>query len=243
MPKEFISDLHIHTCLSPCTEIEMLPGKITAAAMDGGLSAIGIADHNSAENVIATKGAAAKRGLKVIMGMEITSEEEVHILAYFDTEQELLRMQELVYQNLPGENDEEKFGRQILVDKKDNPCGISEKLLIGATTLPVERIVSAIHDLNGLAIASHIDREAFGILGQLGFIPRELRLDALEVSRSDFKDVPGGFPVVAFSDAHYLDDIGKNSTSFFVEDMTVCEIRKALGGKDGRSIAAHFGHR
>lgn len=242
MIKEFLADLHIHSCLSPCTEIEMLPGAIIMKAKDKGLSAIGIADHNSAENVLAIKRAGQKTGLSVIMGMETTSKEEVHILAYFEEEQELLKMQELIYKNLPGENDAEKFGEQIVVDEEDNPLGFSERMLIGATTLSVEEIVSAIHELNGLAIASHIDREAFGILGQLGFIPKGLKLDALEVSRPDFKDTPAGFPVVTFSDAHYLADIGKNVTRFIVEEMTIDEMRKALEGKDGRSVTTYFGH-
>lgn len=242
MLKEFLSDLHIHTCLSPCTEIEMLPGAIIKRAKDLKLHSIGVTDHNSAENALAMKKAGQRSGLNVITGMEITSKEEAHILAFFEEDNALLEMQKLIYKNLPGENDAEKFGSQIVVDDEDNPTGFSEKLLIGATTLTVEEVVSAIHELNGLAIASHIDREAFSILGQLGFIPRELKLDALEVSRAGFADMPSGFSMVTFSDAHYLADIGKNATKFLVEEMTVSEMKKALEGKDGRSVTAHFGY-
>lgn len=243
MLKEFLSDLHIHTCLSPCTEIEMLPGAIVAQAREAGLHAIGVADHNSAENALAVKRIGEPAGLSVIMGMEITSAEEVHVLGYFETREGLLKMQEIVYRNLPGENDEEKFGQQVVVGDDGLPCGFSERLLIGSTVLSIEEIVAAIHGLGGLAIASHIDREGFGILGQLGFVPPGLALDALEVSRPGFAGMPPGFPMVTSSDAHSLSDIGKNATRFVVEEMTISEMRKALAGHDGRSVAAHFGHR
>lgn len=243
MLKAFLSDLHIHTCLSPCAGIEMLPRTIVAKAKDAGLHAIGITDHNSAENVLSVKKAGEKAGLSVMMGMEITSQEEVHLLAFFASERDLFAMQELIYQNLPGENDEEIFGQQIVVDEESEPCGFNERRLIGTTTLSLEDIVEAIHALGGLAVASHIDREAFGILGQLGFIPQGMTFDALEVSRPGFKDIPTGFPLVVFSDAHSLDDIGRNATRFLVEGMTIGEMKKALEGSDGRSVAPYFGHR
>lgn len=220
----------------------MLPPTIVAKAREKGLDAIGITDHNSAENVVSVKRAAAKSGLSVVMGMEITSREDVHALAYFDREEELMEMQGFVYRHLPGSNDEEKFGQQIITDKEGEPCDINNKLLIGATTLSIGEIVDTIHRLNGLAVASHIDREAYGILGQLGFIPQGLQLDALEISSPRFKDIPAGFPVVTSSDAHCLADIGKNVTRFCVEEMTVPEIKRALLNKNGRFIATYPGH-
>ncbi|MCK4447712.1 MAG: histidinol-phosphatase, partial [Candidatus Marinimicrobia bacterium] len=86
-------------------------------------------------------------------------------------------------------------------------------------------------------------RERFGIIGQLGFIPDELALDALEVSpifnsgkaELNFPQAPG-FPLVTFSDAHFLEDIGKGSTTFLIKEPKVYEIKKALLDKDGRKI-------
>jgi PHP family Zn ribbon phosphoesterase len=134
----------------------------------------------------------------------------------------------------------------MVVDENDEITELNNKLLIGATDLTIEKIVEIIHSLNGLAIASHVDRERFSLIGQLGFIPEGLELDGVELSPAYMAEygnynypVASGFTQVTFSDAHYLDDIGKTSTSFMIEEITVSEIKKALGNKDGRSVLAY----
>ena len=197
---------------------------------------IGICDHNSAENVAAVMKAGKREGLAVIPGMEITSCEEVHLLGLFNTERDLMCLQEMVYENLSGENYEEAFGPQTVIDEWDQVVGTNRRLLIGATTLTVEQIVEAVHALSGVAIASHVDRERFSLIGQLGFIPEGLKLDALEVSRLSSIEQGYDYPVVTFSDAHFLEDIGESSTGFMIEDMSANEIGKALRNEMGRRI-------
>ncbi len=246
MLRKFKADLHIHTCLSPCGDMEMTPAMIVEKARSKGLDVIGICDHNSSENVAAVKKAGEKNNLKVLGGMEVTSKEEVHILALFDEDNKLSELQKIVYKNLGGKNDEELFGSQLIVDEQDNVIDLNKKLLIGATDLTVDQIVEHIHSLNGLAFASHVDRERFSLIGQLGFVPEGLELDGMELSpgyasgkkKLDFP-MASGFPLVAFSDAHYIDDIGKTSTTFLLADITVIELKKALKNKDGRSILTY----
>ena len=206
-------DLHIHTCLSPCGDLEMLPTAIIKRAKQENLDGIGICDHNSAQNVLAVRKAGAKQGIQVLGGMEICSREEVHILAFFDDDDALFEMQDIIYENLPGENDEKYFGEQLIVDEYDEAAGSTRKLLIGSVSLGINEIVELLHGLRGLAVASHVDRETFGIIGQLGFVPKELLLDGVEVSwRCEPSQVATyrnyGFPVVRSSDAHFLKDIG-----------------------------------
>jgi PHP family Zn ribbon phosphoesterase len=236
--KTYRADLHIHTCLSPCAELEMSPRNVISAAKQHGLDIVGICDHNSCENVPGAKKSAAREGLHVIGGMEITSAEEVHLLALFDHDAALLAMQDIVYAHLPGLNDERRFGDQVVANEDDEVLGFNEKLLIGATELSLEEIVANIHALNGLAVAAHIDREGFGILGQLGFIPPGLPLDAVEVSRhgniTDYTAL--SFPIIRSSDAHQLDKIGMSVTQFLMKDVTLVELKKALTGKDGRHV-------
>ncbi len=201
-----------------------------------GLDMIGICDHNSAENVAAVVKAGSREGLSVLAGMEITSHQEVHILGLFENESDVMQMQELVYESLSGESDEESFGLQTLVDDSDHVVGTNHKLLVGATTLSVEQIVEAIHERRGLAIASHVDRERFSLIGQLGFIPQGLRLDAVEVGQPSSARQNYGYPVITSSDAHFLEDIGKSFTSFLVEELSLDEIRMALRGNNGRKV-------
>ena len=238
--KEFKADLHIHTCLSPCAEAEMVPSAIVRQAKAVGLDMIGICDHNSAENFAAVVRAGERESISVVPGIEITSREEVHVVGLFETEDELMRIQATVYQNLPGENDEVAFGPQTIVDQWDQVMGNNTKLLIGATDLTLEQVVDAIHDCGGLAIAAHIDRQRFGLIGQLGFVPEGLKLDAVEVSSEASIKQREGFPVLTSSDAHSLKDVGRISTSFFAEAASTEEIYKALCEEDGRRISTNM---
>lgn len=238
---ELKADLHIHTCLSPCAEPEMVPTMIVAAARVRGLDIIGICDHNSAENVAAVKACAREEDLLVLGGMEITSAEEVHVLGYFEDDGALNDAQDAVYDELEGENDEAAFGPQWIVDEHDVVVESNARLLIGATRLSIDDVVKLIHRLGGLAVASHIDREAFSLFGQLGFIPPELALDALELSpghtvaaRSGFDRL--GLPLICNSDAHVLADIGRAYTTFTVQSPTFAEIAMALRGEKGRCV-------
>ncbi len=243
MLTQFRADLHVHTCLSPCAEEEMSPLAIVSEAKKKGLDIIGICDHNSTMNVGAVRQAGRREGLAVIGGIEVCSKEEVHILCLFDKKQSLQKMQLLIDQNLSEENNPELFGQQYLCDEYNAILGRETKLLIGATELTVEDIVENARRLGGLAIASHVDREYFSIFSQLGFVPEGLHIDALEVSsRHSVAEVrqyfpqTRNYPLVRFSDAHRLEEIGKTSTTFTGSEPSVKELHKALLGKDGREV-------
>lgn len=221
----------------------MSPKKIIKKSLEKNLDIIGICDHNSAENVEAVIKAGDGKSIRVIPGMEICSKEEVHILSVFETIKQTLLMQEYIYDNLSGKNSSATFGYQIVADENDVVSGENQRLLIGATTLKLSEIVDKIHTLNGLCIASHVDRPVFGIISQLGFIPPDLPLDGVEISwrikpSEAMKQMPDikRFPFITSSDAHFPDDIGKVVTNFFMAEPTIEEIRLALAGKNDRRI-------
>jgi len=241
--KEFKADLHIHSCLSPCSDWAMSPKKIVKQSLEVGLDLIALCDHNSAENAAATMREGQRRGLQVLPGMEICSKEEVHILALFDELEPTLEMQAYVYANLPGENNTEVFGFQVIANEQDEVIGENPRLLIGATRLGLHDIVDKSHALGGINISCHVDRPAYGIINQLGFIPEDLNLDGLEVSyriklAEAAQTIPGvdNFSLVTASDAHFLNDIGKTCTVFELAEPSLAEIRLALAQKDGRRI-------
>lgn len=244
MLREYRADLHIHTCLSPCGGLDMSPRAIVREAKRRGIDIIAICDHNSAENVLPAQKIGEAEGVTVLAGMEVTSQEEVHILTLFDDLESVNLLQEIVYQHLlPGENDEEAFGPQVVVNEKDEVMGMNTRLLIGATNLSINELVERAHNLGSLVIASHVDREGFSLLGQLGFIPHDLRLTALEISpnmtgeqaKARFPQM-SGYPLVTSSDAHSIEDIGKATTCLLLEEPTLREIGKALRGEEGRGI-------
>lgn len=237
----FRADLHIHTCLSACAELDMTPAKIIKKAKEKGLQIIAITDHNSAENLPAFKAFEAE-GVKVLAGMEITTKEEVHILAIFDDFEDIKPLQELIYENLSGPEFDERLGYQLVVNEREEILSFMKRPLIGATTLSIEDLVRHIHTLNGLAIASHIDKEVFSVISQLGFIPEDIDFDGLEVSvktdpeeaKKRFGDLP--YPLIRSSDSHHLHEIGRAFTDFFINEASVAELRKALRGEKGRRI-------
>jgi PHP family Zn ribbon phosphoesterase len=244
MPVEFRGDLHIHTCLSPCADLSMTPRAIVGKAASLGINIIAVCDHNSAENVGVTRDLAREKGINVIPGIEICSSEEVHVLGLFGDLEGVMKMQDVVYDNLqPGENDEDRFGMQVVVNEIDEVMDFNRRLLIGATGLSVNRVVELIHEFGGIAIASHIDREGFGIIGQLGFIPPEIEFDALEISRrisidEALRTFSGyrRFPWVTSSDAHLLDEIGTRTTGLLMYHSTFDEMRLALKGIAERGV-------
>jgi PHP family Zn ribbon phosphoesterase len=244
MLERFRADLHVHTCLSPCGSLEMGPRRIVSRAADRALDVIGISDHNSCGNAAAVMKAAGGMRLKVLPGMEVTSREEVHILALFESIDGALRLQQIVYDRLPGTNDENAFGLQVIVNEDEEVLGFDEHLLAGATELSVEEVVDSIHAIGGAAIASHVDRLAFGIIGQLGFIPDGLELDALELSPViSLAEMRRRFPqeagrcLVRSSDAHWLKDIGTVWSAFWLKEPSLAEMKRAFRGAEGREVA------
>jgi PHP family Zn ribbon phosphoesterase len=241
--KIFKADLHIHSCLSPCGDWDMSPKRIIEKSRQVGLDLIAICDHNTVENAEVAINEGKKRGVRVLPGMEICSREEVHILALFDGMDSALEMQNFVYSALPGKNNPEVFGFQVVANERDEVLGENPRLLIGAIRIGLHGIVEKTHILGGLCLSCHVDRPAYGIIGQLGFIPPELALDGVEVSRrvrlADAQRAVSGienFPCITTSDAHFLDDIGIVWTAFQLAEPTLAEIRLAFSKKAGRRI-------
>jgi 3',5'-nucleoside bisphosphate phosphatase len=241
----FSCDLHIHTCLSPCAELDMHPSAIVKKAMEKNLDMIAICDHNSSENVEYVIRAASDKMLVVLPGMEVNSREEVHVIALFESVTALRNFQSCVYASLEGENNEDVFGVQAVVNELGEVEGFNSRLLIGATGMSLNSLIDRIHEFGGLAIASHIDREYFGVLGQLGFIPPDAAFDALEISaltgiekaRGLYPEL-SGYTFITSSDAHFVSDIGSSPTGFLLEAPSFAEIRLALRAEAGRRVMA-----
>ena len=189
--------------------------------------------------------AARREGITVLPGMEICSREEVHLLALFGDLCDAQAMQRFVYGSLAGQNTPELFGFQIVANENDEVLSQCPRLLIAATALRIEEVVDRTHVLNGLSLASHIDRPANGIISQLGFIPPRLALDGLEFStripRARAHEIlpeVGNGPCLSFSDAHRLADIGRVHTLMRMAEPTFEELGLALRGEHGRGIVS-----
>ena len=223
----FKADLHIHTCLSPCGDLEMSPRNIIQKAIEQGLDIIAITDHNSTRNVKTCMELGYRNNLFVIGGCEINTQEEVHCLAYFPDLQVLNEFQDYLDEHLPDiKNDTSLFGFQVAVDEFDNIIYEEEKLLIAALDVDLETVAEKVISMGGVFIPAHIDKSKNSIFSQLGFIPFDLKYSALEVSwRTTIEKFVEKYPklehekFIRCSDAHYLEDIGKVYTEFMMEKL------------------------
>jgi len=221
-------DFHIHSCLSPCASLEMSPRAIVARAQEVGLDCIALSDHCCAENLPAFHDACREVGMPCLYGMEITTSEEVHVLALFDQILPALDFGRMVYaslQNFP--NDPERFGDQPIVSVDGGINDFAEKLLIGATDISFFELVPKALAAGALCIPAHIDRAYYGALAHLGFLP-DLPYSAVEVIAEKVPEEAGHWPVVRFSDSHQLDQIGCRSTEISVSDFSVPAIHEAF---------------
>ena len=79
----YFYDLHIHSCLSPCGDMDMTPHNIAGMSHINGLDIIAVADHNTARNVRAVSKAAEEYGITVVPAIEAESAENIHLLCLF----------------------------------------------------------------------------------------------------------------------------------------------------------------
>lgn len=242
------AELHVHTVLSPCAAVEMIPPLIVSEALRRGIEIIAITDHNSSANVPAVIKAAQGSGLTVLPGMEVHTLEDVHVLTIFNDLEALQAWQKIVDQALPDvPNRADYFGEQYVVDENGEFLTCDERLLIQATSLSLEKVSSQASELGALVIPAHVDRKAYGLIGTLGFVPHDLEFPALELSRHiEISQALQSFPQIAnytliqSGDVHFLDDfLGWNH--FFIESPTISEIRLALQKAHGRDFSIKMG--
>ena len=187
--KLYKADLHTHTVLSPCGDLEMSPLNIVRKAKQKGLDILGITDHNNTKNCKVLEEVAKDYDLMILKGAEVASKEEVHCLAFFEKDDELFEFQNYLDEHLPKiANDVNKFGYQVVIDKDENITEQINWLLISALDVSINQIEKKVHELNGLFIPAHIDRSRYSILSQLGFVPSDLNCDAMEISKFITKD-------------------------------------------------------
>ena len=240
----FKSDLHIHSVLSPCGDLSMSPQMVIRRACERNLDLIAITDHNSMANCGAYKKVAEKAGIHFLVGMEVQTTEEIHLITLFDNCETASAFGDLIYGSLlPISNDPDFFGDQVVVDAEANIVRIEEKALINSSMLTLEEIVDKANEFGAFVFPAHVDANSFSIIGQLGMIPDGLKVDACGITakgdaRKLIKQYPqlADFALIRNSDAHYPDDIGSGYTEFYLDQPTIAELKKACRNELGRKV-------
>lgn len=243
--RDYHADLHLHTVLSACADVEMIPPLIVEEALYKGLHVIAITDHNATANAAAVMAAARGTELVVLPGMELLTQEEVDVLCLFDDLAQTAAWQAQVDAwSLPLHNDAGRFGPQYVVDAAGDFVAEDPRMRKAPVPVGLDEAARAVHALGGLFIPAHVERDVYGLLHTLGFWPPDLEADAAEVShvlrpRQAYEQFPSlrHIPIISNSDAHFLDWIGHVRTVFRLERApSVSTLRQALQQRDGQGF-------
>ena len=224
---KYFYDLHLHSCLSPCGDMDMTPNNITGMAKLLGLDVIALTDHNTCLNCEATIKAGKKNGVLVIPGMELTTSEDIHAVCLFPTLECALDWSEYVdAHRIKVKNKAEIYGRQVIMNELDEETGEIEHLLLPASFISIMDAYKKAREFGGICYPAHIDRDSLSILSVLGeidpycgFVTAELadrsRLAALRQQHQ----ILDTLNIVTSSDAHYLENMREAENTLELETL------------------------
>ncbi len=225
---KYYYDLHIHSCASPCGDMDMTPNNIVNMAVLNELDIIAVSDHNSAKNLPAIMKLAQETELVVVPAIEVCTSEEVHVLCLFYELEDCMKFSDYLYEKLPPiMNEADIFGEQVEMNERDEVVSHIDKLLINGADVSIDDVIDLMGEYNGLAIPAHIDKSSYSIISNLGFLPPDLYIPCVEVKNPPY-DCGFEGKVITNSDAHYLEHIAYKASTIELEELSVKALIDAL---------------
>lgn len=233
---KYFYDLHLHSCLSPCGDMDMTPNNIVNMAKLLGLDIIALTDHNTSLNCPAAVKVGESVGVTVIPGMELTTCEDIHAVCLFPTLDRALEWSEYVdAHRIKIRNRAEIYGEQVIMDENDERIGEIEHLLLPATEISIVSAYKTVKNFGGICYPAHIDRDSLSILSVLGEIDGNCGFVAAEVADSGrLPELKRQHPIleslhiVTSSDAHYLENMRDAANQLELEELSAECLVKTL---------------
>ena len=231
---KYYYDLHLHSCLSPCGDMDMTPNNITGMAALLGLQIIALTDHNTSLNCEATIAAGKRNGVVVVPGMELTTSEDIHAVCLFPTLQRALDWSAYVdLRRIKVRNRPDIYGRQVIMNELDEEIGEVEHLLLPATEISIMNAYRTVKDFGGICYPAHIDRDSLSILSVLGeidescgFVTAELADKGRLAQLRLLHPILDTLNIVTSSDAHYLENMRDAENRIELEELSAeCLVR------------------
>ena len=225
---KYFYDLHLHSCLSPCGDMDMTPNNIVNMAKLLGLDVIALTDHNTCLNCPAAMKIGESIGLTVIPGMELTTAEDIHAVCLFPSLENALAFNDYVDSNrIKVKNKAHIYGRQVIMNEDDEEIGEIEHLLLPASFIGITDAYRKAKEFGGICYPAHIDRDSLSILSVLGeidpfcgFKTAELaditRLEGLKKLHPILNDMH----IINCSDAHYLENMRDAANTLDLPELT-----------------------
>lgn len=216
-------DLHIHSCLSPCSEDEMTLNNIVNMSYIKGLDIISITDHNSIQNVEVAIELGKKLNILVVPGIEVQTKEDVHVLGYFKNISDLNSFYNIIEpQILKIPNKKKILGNQYIMDESDNLVREVEYSLLMSVNMSIDEIAAEIRNHRGFFMPAHVDKSSNSLLANLGFIPPGLNIKAVEIyKRQEDTSMYDKYIKMFNSDAHRLTDISEQENYMEIEECSI----------------------
>lgn len=229
-------DLHLHSCLSPCGDMDMTPNNLANMAKLLGLDVIALTDHNTSRNCAAAMAVGREIGLTVIPGMELTTAEDIHAVCLFPTLEKAMAWDAYVdAHRIKIRNRPDIYGRQVLMNENDEEVGELEHLLLPATEIPITSAYQTVKSFGGICFPAHIDRDSLSILSVLGEIDAACGFKTAELAdKSKLEALRRLHPIldtlhlVTDSDAHYLENMRDAENVLEAEENSPEAVLRAL---------------
>lgn len=209
------TDLHVHSCLSPCAQDDMTPANLVQMAKLSGVELLALTDHNSCKNCRSAVQFGEAFGVRVLPGMELCTAEEIHCICLFETVEAAEAFGAQVYETLPRIPNKPKiFGNQNIMDTADNKIGTEPLLLTTASTIPIGHVKALITTFGGICFPAHLDRASYSLLSVLGAPYEELGFTTAEFTKdADLEKFKAEYPLlrkmrlIRNSDSHRLEQL------------------------------------
>ncbi len=225
---EFYYDLHMHSCLSPCGDMDMTPNNLVNMAKLLGLDVIALTDHNTSLNCEAAIKVGEQVGLLVIPGMELTTAEDIHAVCLFPDLEKALAFSSYVDEHrIKVRNKAEIYGRQVIMNENDEEIGEIEHLLLPASFIGISKAYNKAREFGGICYPAHIDRDSLSILSVLGEIDPYCGFRTAELA--DITKLPelrkqhpilDCMNIITCSDAHYLENMRDAANTLPLPELT-----------------------
>ena len=224
-------DLHIH---SNASDGKGTPSEIISKAKERQLSVIALTDHHSVENIDETKKLGKENGITVIAGIEFRTEygkKSVHMIGLFPDQCDGTTLtQENLYDLVLCKLGLSKAELKRIARTKQKCSNDEDAYRKGLmlATVDFKDAADIIHNLGGIVSVHsgnkansieemyHENKNDTRLVDSLGTVKDELMahyIDVCEITRAKdaaFYINSFGKPAIAASDAHSLEDIGKN---------------------------------
>lgn len=229
-------DLHLHSCLSPCGDMDMTPNNLVNMAKLLGLDVIALTDHNTSLNCEAAIKVGEAVGILVIPGMELTTAEDIHAVCLFPTLEKALAFSEYVDNNrIKIKNKTQIYGRQVIMNEDDEEVGEIEHLLLPASFITITEAYEKAKEFGGICYPAHIDRDSLSILSVLGEIDPACGFKTAELADLSKLDtlkeqhpILNTLHIVNCSDAHYLENMREAQNTLELPALTREAVLAAL---------------